>query len=1144
MRAARHTWGIVIATAVATLVASLGPPPALAADDLVEIPVRGLEGTITYYGSGDLQGIAVLPPGDGGLQVATQCTPIPGVPSGLCVGSPTNGEQPPLDVIGLEELSPLVKWDEDASGALDWIVAEGEEYVRAMYDVPADDRIGRYARAELRQYLLDRLLNIMDKQVYGVALTEDEKKALAWVETETADRDRLLAQEAWEEYTRFKDSPCTYRPPVAPAYVSNPPVLPAKIATWCKQFKIQTSELFTFAPPLPPTQSFMTWASYRHAEELGLGAFHDPKVTNALAKLTVAMASATALAGGLVRAATLYGLTVARIAARELIRMITPHAGRIGAKVVSEAAKLALRQSALLSSIGSAIFIAIVVIVFAVVVGVASWQLLEHETVGSSLRANLDEALKNKDPFLLAPERAKNVGKPFNSALDPAKPPYYRSDESQQRLASLMTLWTTASRTGTVTGDPDGIWANPNRVASDPRWVVRVGDAAPVVRDQVVVPQAEGKWTRVGFSRGWMVLTPDQGGAPRPALSFGYRNQWGFPELIHRAPSSVGGFNVFSPADYGWDGAHGPQATLTWVNKDDKVVRARLQRPAPKYLQGPRPTAVGPLYAGRPVMLRPNPVGTSGESLDPATVQGDYEFDWTVERLDPATGQWSEIAVPDGFGTSFTPTQAGEHDARVTMTSLDDETDQRFGSVRFTVGSPPIVPVVATLQDDGNERLELDLQLTEEVPGDEMAVEVTWPGEIGEPDVVQQLSTTCFQTGPIECTTARTGLADSLVYEVTPATDLRRPVRVLVTNQTGGVFTRELHLGEGRPSLAGPPDGANAEEPGTVEVGEDVTQVVMPLSNEAGQQYYTVARLVPSPGEQTDFGLLDPLTGNTTGAISLPGVQGIYAELVEEGDDWLLQVRGAPDLTDLGSFEAPLVLVQTNGTRQLVMVVVHVVPTTGDRFRGGLQTDVDPEDFGVADRPGMFPAVLGGRAREASYDGRMCVRLARVDFGPTGPKGTRCGPLGEFYRADGTVRPFPFELLFPTGMPSGTYRADAWLTKDHPRVDNAPLGIGFLLTDADAYPAPAVDLGSVSATGTPLVGSRLRAAVGWVFPRDATLRYRWLRDGTPIRGATASAYDLRRADRGHRLSVRVTAARPDYTATVRTSPRTAVVRAP
>mgnify|MGYP004494277591 CR=1 FL=1 len=53
----------------------------------------------------------------------------------------------------------------------------------------------------------------------------------------------------------------------------------------------------------------------------------------------------------------------------------------------------------------------------------------------------------------------------------------------------------------------------------------------------------------------------------------------------------------------------------------------------------------------------------------------------------------------------------------------------------------------------------------------------------------------------------------------------------------------------------------------------------------------------------------------------------------------------------------------------------------------------------------------------------------------------------------------------------------------------------------------------------------LRAFPGrWTPTREET-RYRWLRDGADIAGAVSRSYRLEPADRGRRISVRVTATR-------------------
>lgn len=1150
MKTFLHRAGLVTLTCLATALATtMSALPAQAEDIVVNIPVSNisqpivLETTTTSIGNIEL-GTVTLPPVEGNLQVASQCVPVPEV-GGLCIGSPTVDDQPPLEVIGQEELAPLVKWNDEARAALDWMIPEGVEFVRGLYDLPSDERILRYARPQLRSFMVARLQEIMDKKVYGVPLTEDEQNAFAFVEAQYLARNRLLAQAAYDEYFIFKSSPCTYRPPAAPESVKNPERMPKKVVDWCKLPNTQTSEAFSFVPPLPSPTQFTAWAGYRHASALGLDAFDEPITVKNLVDMTTVDATfggfaVTAAAGITYATATALG-NVAAIGLKVFPYAARPFfhaAAKVGGTFIVKTTSAAVGTLAVAA-------IAIAVIVFLVVTAVSIYLLIQHESVSQTLRARVDATLKSTDPFGLAPLTAEHSGKPLNSELDLDNPSAYRTVDSHSALAAKLAMWTTTYKgppgmKGTSMADPSGVWRDNATTQADPTWLVRVGDAAPVERERLLVPHESG-FASVRFSRGWMVVTRP-GERPQAALQFGYLDIFGIPRLVSGAPDSTTEFVVSSLNARGAAVA-ARMRTLTFRNAEGALVRARLTGSAPTYLAGPRPAAIGPLFTGRPVLLRPNPVGTDGASLDEATVQDDYRSDWTVERLDPDTGQWSETPVPDQYGTSFIPTQPGEYDARVTMTSVDDPTQQMHGSVRFTVTPPPIQAPVLALQDNGSDRLELDLQFLQEVPVDNLDVEVTWPGHLGEEtDPVQRISLDCAQTGPIECTTARTGQADALVFPVTPSTDLRRPVKVVATNSTGGTFEAEFHLGSGRPTVAGPPADVNAAEPGTVLVTESSTQITLPLDPGAGVQSYVAASLVPSPGGSEGFGLVDPATGNTTGALLLPGLNQGVAQVLEDQDTgtWYLHVRGIPDTADIGSFDVPLVVSQTNGSHQLVHIVVHIVPSTEDRYRGALQSTVDPDDFTVATPPVLYPMVLGGRVSDPRYTGEMCVSLQHRDFGQ--PAKVRCGPLSDFVNADGVARRLPYAKLFPAGMRSGIYRAEAWLNTSGLRVDTAPMGTTFLLAQDATYPRPKVALGAPVVRGKPAVRSRLRAVITTVDPDRATLRYTWLRNGKRISGATGRTYQLRRQDRGDRISVRVVATFPQWTTTTRTSARTRPVR--
>ncbi|EKX63324.1 hypothetical protein PV416_24130 [Streptomyces ipomoeae] len=66
-------------------------------------------------------------------------------------------------------------------------------------------------------------------------------------------------------------------------------------------------------------------------------------------------------------------------------------------------------------------------------------------------------------------------------------------------------------------------------------------------------------------------------------------------------------------------------------------------------------------------------------------------------------------------------------------------------------------------------------------------------------------------------------------------------------------------------------------------------------------------------------------------------------------------------------------------------------------------------------------------------------------------------------------------------------------------------------------------------TGTAKVGYKLTAAHGTWSPTATSYAYVWKRDGVNITGATKSTYVLVKADKGHKISVKVTAKRYGWT---------------
>jgi Zn-dependent metalloprotease len=89
---------------------------------------------------------------------------------------------------------------------------------------------------------------------------------------------------------------------------------------------------------------------------------------------------------------------------------------------------------------------------------------------------------------------------------------------------------------------------------------------------------------------------------------------------------------------------------------------------------------------------------------------------------------------------------------------------------------------------------------------------------------------------------------------------------------------------------------------------------------------------------------------------------------------------------------------------------------------------------------------------------------------------------------------------------------------------------------------PSVVAGSPTIKGKAIVGKTLTALPGTWGPAPVTLTYQWLRNGTPIAGATGVKYKLKNKDKGKKISVRVTGAKSGFTSATATSPQTKKVK--
>src|SRR5690606_19238121 len=107
------------------------------------------------------------------------------------------------------------------------------------YGVPLDARIRTYAAADIRAYVLNRILDIIDKVAYDEPLTANERLTFEFVEDTVKELERTVARAAYEEFKAWEANKCGYVPPAAPSFVTQPVTMPAAVTAWCAHKKPQ-----------------------------------------------------------------------------------------------------------------------------------------------------------------------------------------------------------------------------------------------------------------------------------------------------------------------------------------------------------------------------------------------------------------------------------------------------------------------------------------------------------------------------------------------------------------------------------------------------------------------------------------------------------------------------------------------------------------------------------------------------------------------------------------------------------------------------------------------------------------------------------------------------------------------------------------
>lgn len=972
----------------------------------------------------------------------------------LCVGaqSAIDPTQTALNVGGLTEF--LESTGKDHLSALGWITKEAVDAVSALYDLPHDGRVSVYAADQIRAYVVSRILDILDKSLYGEPLTADEQRTLEYINSEFLTSDQKIARWALEEHDAYLAAECGYAPAPAPSFITEPVGLPKTVTDWCARRHTALESAFVFAPPIPTAEHFQAWGVYRHAAELGLDRFTSPEMQASMAetyRAVIGLSGIAAAAGGAVVAGAAIGSSVA---ASSFV------AGAIGSAAVTTTFGASLSSmAAAVTTVGTiaAASIVAIVVIGVIITAVAIWQLVEHEEVGVKLRERVADADSAAEPFGLDQIRDEFADLDLREGLTAGNLPSYRTAASVARIVEIITAATTNKFTGVYLPDPTALWADNASTAEDFRFIV-TDSTGTRVSEQLTIP-IDDVDTTVRFSKGWMVV--DTGTGEKAALEFGFVDPDGRKSLATRAPANVGGFTVTAVPATGTATSES-RTTIEFLDRSGELVSAQLVPQSTSELGGPLPSAVGPLTPGRTVILRPNPVDLEGHFDLDRYVTG-YEYRWEVQRYDAAAGMWVEAVPPAvSYDARFKPTEIGSYRASVRMHDIDPidgVDDDVWGLVEFDVAPPAVDILSLELADDGVSKLQLSAQIGAQVPSNDYTLTVQWPGTVaGAAGQTSSVDLTCHTVDPLSCSTVDTdnfpALKTALAHTLSLDADLTQGVQVTIADRFGAGVTRTFPIDDpARPSLAPPRTAPDPDQPGIVVFDPELTAVQVPVQV-AVNPNYELARIVPG-GDGTgpmSFGIIDPADGLPKSSVGFADdAVRVSAGYDSINDEWVLDLRVTAGLDDLGSFTVPIVVQQVPGpTRTTLPLSVDLVPSSGERFRGAVANDIDPLAIAVDHVPDLVPYVMGGRDEWGDYTGDLCVRVEFIEF-PT-PPAERCGPVADLLDDQGKLKPLDFPEFDPDGLVTGGYEVTSWVPATE-QSDETPFTVSFRLLSGP----PAVD---------------------------------------------------------------------------------------
>jgi lysophospholipase L1-like esterase len=364
-------------------------------------------------------------------------------------------------------------------------------------------------------------------------------------------------------------------------------------------------------------------------------------------------------------------------------------------------------------------------------------------------------------------------------------------------------------------------------------------------------------------------------------------------------------------------------------------------------------------------------------------------------------------------------------------------------------------------------------------------------------------------TGPVGVTPKAPKPTDQIRVEGRLPTPVVRTV-VLQTSETSGWVTRATGKSASSGSLA-----LSAALP----ISETI-RVVAPQVVSQGKQVYPE---FDSPSQRVDVTPL-PLTLAPTPTVTGDALFGTTLTAVSGGWDpgvvlawqWLrggVVITGATQATyALGVADLDQTLaVRVTGSKSGYATTTKTSAPTASVRRAALASSPTPTIDGVLSPDEQVKAVPGTWDPGTTLSYAWLLNGTVISGQTSATYTVRAGDVGS--RLTTTV----------TGTRPG------YTTAARTSAQTAVITVGAL----KLTPQPTI-------TGAAVVGSQLVAATGdW--DAGATLARQWLREGSPIAGATSNAYVVTNADAGARLSVRIQGTKPGHLSASRTSDQTAAV---